>query len=413
VDFDYPLSAEETRTKIKAFLADNLPADWMGIGALDIDDQRRFVSDWRKKLYEGGWLGLSWPTEYGGAGLSPLDEVVVAEEFTKVGVPMGSGNDTFSILMLGNTLLTWGTEEQKQYFLPRALSGEHTWCQGYSEPDAGSDLASVGTRAVLDGDEWVINGQKTWTSAGMEANWIFALCRTDTDAPKHRGISFILIPMDQEGVEVRPIKMMSGDSEFNETFFTDARAQKDHVIGRVNDGWRVAMTLLGFERGKDAAVGPMGFRNELDRLVAMAKENGKINDPLIRDRILQAHETVSVMRFMGYGSLTKFMRGDAPGAESAINKLTWSEYHRTLTELAMDILGPASLVAKGRGPSNVFRHDSKGAPNSTKSWQTVFLNARAGTIYAGTSEIQRNIVGEMILGLPKDHPSGRESAPPL
>jgi alkylation response protein AidB-like acyl-CoA dehydrogenase len=402
VDFDYPPSAEETRTKIKAFLADNLPPDWTGIGALDIDEQREFVADWRKKLYEGGWLGISWPTEYGGAGLSPLDEVVVAEEFTKVGVPMGSGNDTFSISMLGNTILTWGTEEQKQYFLPRALSGEHTWCQGYSEPDAGSDLAGVGTRAVLDGDEWVINGQKTWTSAGMEANWIFALCRTDTDAPKHRGISFVLIPMDQEGVEVRPIKMMSGDSEFNETFFTDARAQKDHVIGRVNDGWRVAMTLLGFERGKDAAVGPMGFRNELDRLVAMAKENGKIDDPLIRDRILQAHETVAVMRFMGYSSLTKFMRGDAPGAESAINKLTWSEYHRTVTELAMDILGPAALVAAGRGPSNAFRHDSKGAPNSTNSWQTVFLNARAGTIYAGTSEIQRNIVGEMILGLPKE-----------
>ena len=402
MDFDYPPSAEETRTKIKGFLADNLPPDWPGIGALDVDEQREFVAEWRKKLYEGGWLGISWPTEYGGAGLSPLDEVVVAEEFTRVGVPMGSGNDTFSISMLGNTILTWGTKEQKQYFLPRALSGEHTWCQGYSEPDAGSDLAGVGTRAVLDGDEWVINGQKTWTSAGMEANWIFALCRTDTNAPKHRGISFILIPMDQEGVEVRPIKMMSGDSEFNETFFTDARAQKDHVIGRVNDGWRVAMTLLGFERGKDAAIGPMGFRNELDRLVAMAKENGKIDDPLIRDRILQAHETVSVMRFMGYSSLTKFMRGDAPGAESAINKLTWSEYHRTVTELAMDILGPAALVAEGRGPSNVFRHDSKGAPNSTNSWQTVFLNARAGTIYAGTSEIQRNIVGEMILGLPKE-----------
>ncbi len=402
MDFDYPPSAEETRTKIKAFLADNLPPDWTGIGALSIDEQRQFVADWRKKLYEGGWLGISWPTEYGGGGLTPLDEVVVAEEFTKVGVPMGSGNDTFSISMLGNTILTWGTEEQKQYFLPRALSGEHTWCQGYSEPDAGSDLAAVGTRAVPDGDEWVINGQKIWTSAGMEANWIFVLCRTDTDAPKHRGISFMLVPMDQEGVEVRPIKMMSGDSEFNETFFTDARARKDHVIGRVNDGWRVAMTLLGFERGKDAAVGPMGFRNELDRLVAMAQENGAINDPLIRDRILQAHETVSVMRFMGYGSLTKFMRGDAPGAESAINKLTWSEYHRTLTELAMDILGPAALVAEGRGPSNAFRHDSKGAPNSTNSWQTVFLNARAGTIYAGTSEIQRNIVGEMILGLPKE-----------
>jgi alkylation response protein AidB-like acyl-CoA dehydrogenase len=402
VDFDYPPSAEETRTRIRAFLAANLPADWTGIGALEGDDYDAFVADWRQKLYENGWLGISWPAEYGGAGLSALDEVVVAEEFAKVGVPMGSGNDTFSISMLGNTILTWGTEEQKQYFLPRALSGEHVWCQGYSEPDAGSDLAGVGTRAILDGDEWIINGQKIWTSAGMQANWIFALCRTDTDAPKHRGISFILVPMDQAGVEVRPIKMMSGESEFNETFFTDARAKKDHIVGRENDGWRVAMTLLGFERGKDAAVGPMGFRSELDRLIAMAKENGSIKDPLIRDRIVRAHETVEVMRFMGYGALTKFMSGDAPGAESAVNKLTWSEYHLALTELAMDILGPDALVAAGKGPSSAFRHDDKGAPNSTNSWQTVFLNARAGTIYAGTSEIQRNIVGEMILGLPKE-----------
>lgn len=402
MDFDYPPEAEETRTKIRAFLAENLPAEWSGIGALEEGEYREFVAQWRQKLYENGWLGISWPTEYGGAGLTVLDEVVVAEEFAKVGVPMGAGNDTFSISMLGNTILTWGTEEQKQYFLPRALCGEHIWCQGYSEPNAGSDLAAVGTRAILDGDEWIINGQKIWTSAGLAANWIFALCRTDTDASKHRGISFILIPMDQEGVEVRPIKMMSGDSEFNEIFFTDARAQKDHVVGRINDGWRVAMTLLGYERGKDAAVGPMGFRTELDRLVELARDNGKISEPLIRDRLVRAHEKVEVMRFMGYGSLTKFMAGEAPGPDAAINKLNWSEYHRDLTELAMDILGPEGLVASGRGPSSAFRHDDKGAPNTTNSWQTVFLNARAGTIYAGTSEIQRNIVGEMMLGLPKE-----------
>ncbi len=402
MEFGYPERAEATREKVQAFLAENLPQDWKGVGSLDGDAYWTFVTTWRQQLYEGGWLGLSWPEEYGGAGLTDLDVVVVAEEFARAGVPLGGPNDVFGIQMLGNTLLQVGTEEQKLHFLPRILSGEYLFCQGYSEPNAGSDLASLGTRAVRDGDEWVINGQKIWTSAGHLANWIFVLCRTEPEAPPHKGITFLLCPMDQPGVEVRPIRMISGESEFNEIFFDDARASNDHVIGGLNEGWRVAMTLLGFERGERAAVSPIMFRQELDRLVEFARELGRLDDPLIRERLLQMHEKVEVMRFMGYDALTRFLQGHPPGPDGAITKIFWSEYHREVTELGMDVMGMRGLVLDGRHPQSAFATDDPGAPNESGSWTNVFLNARAGTIYAGTSEIQRNIVGEMILGLPKE-----------
>jgi alkylation response protein AidB-like acyl-CoA dehydrogenase len=402
MDFTYPESAESIRAEVRDWLSANLPEGWSGLGRLAEGDHLKWMQAWRSRLSEGGWLGLKWPTEYGGRGLSEIEAITVVEEFARAGVPYQGTNDAFSIGMLGNTILALGTEAQKRHFLPRILAGEDIWCQGYSEPEAGSDLANVKTRATLDGDEWVINGQKVWTSAGHLANWIFVVARTDPDAAKHRGISFILCPMDQPGVEVRPIKMLSGESEFNEIFFTDARAPRDHVIGEVNDGWRVTMALLGFERGEDAAVLPLQFRREFDRLLDYAKELGKADDPLIRDRLVQAYQRVEIMRFMGYAQLTKFAKGHHPGPDAAITKVWWSEHHRDITELAMDIMGPTGLVAEGRRPSSAFRTDDAGAPNSTASWQTVFLNSRAGTIYAGTNQIQRNIMGEMILGLPKE-----------
>ncbi|MEO6651287.1 MAG: acyl-CoA dehydrogenase family protein, partial [Ilumatobacteraceae bacterium] len=244
----YTADAEAYRQKVQAFLAEKLPAGWGGIGGLEGDELAEFVTEWRRTLYEAGYLAPGWPTAYGGAGLSALEQVIVAEEFATAGVPTGGPNDVFGIQMLGNTILLQGTDEQKSYYLPRILSGDDTWCQGYSEPNAGSDLANVGLRAELDGDQWVLNGQKIWTSAGHLADHIFTLARTDPDAPKHKGISFILVDMRQPGIEVRPIKMISGDSEFNEVFYTDAVAPKENVIGGINDGWRVAMTLLGFER---------------------------------------------------------------------------------------------------------------------------------------------------------------------
>ena len=407
MDVRYPPEADAYREKIQAFLAEHLPAGWKGLGGLEGEEYARFVADWRRTLYENHFLAVSWPKEYGGAGLSPLEQVVLAEEFTKAGVPQGQFADVFGIEMLGNTLLHWGTEEQKQYFLPRILSGTDVWCQGYSEPDAGSDLGGLSCRATRDGDEWVINGQKIWTSGGHLANWIFVLCRTDPDAPKHRGISFLLCPMKQPGIEVRPIKMISGDSEFNEVFFTDARTDAVNVVGGVNNGWAVAMTLLGFERGQAATILPLEFRAELDRLVALAKERGKVTDRVIRQRLAWCYSKVEIMKYLGYRVLTEFLAGRSPGPESSITKVYWSEYHHAATELATDILGLDALVPSGRRPGSWTRADDVGAPNSSASWETVFLTARAETIYAGTSQVQRNILGEMVLGLPKE-PQAKE-----
>jgi alkylation response protein AidB-like acyl-CoA dehydrogenase len=397
----YHYDAEAFRTHVRAFLRDHLPPAWSGVGALGADEQARFVEEWRAVLHEHGLLAPSWPREYGGGGLTALEQVIVAEEFAHAGVPTGGPNDTFGINMLGNTLVAVGSDEQKRYFLPRILSGADRWCQGYSEPDAGSDLASLRCRARLDGDAWVIEGQKVWTSAGHLANWIFVLARTDPAAPAHKGITFLLCPLDQPGIEVRPIKMMTGHSEFNEVIFDGARTAADHVVGEPNGGWPIAMTLLGFERGAAAATLPIRFRGELDRLLALARERGVAEDPVIRDRLAAAYSRVEVLRFLGYRSLTSFLAGASPGAESSVFKLFWSEHHRRLTELAMDILGASGLVPEGRMPAGP-RMDHPGAPNTTGSWVGTFLVARGGTIYAGTSEIQRNILGERVLGLRRD-----------
>jgi alkylation response protein AidB-like acyl-CoA dehydrogenase len=405
MDPTYSIEAEAYREKVHAFLAEHLPAGWAGIGALSADEAATFRNEWRATLAANRLLAASWPTEYGGAGLTALEQVILAEEFYKAGVPVGSDNDVFGIQMVGNTILQWGTEEQKAYFLPRIISGEDLWCQGYSEPNAGSDLGNLGCRAELDGDEWVINGQKIWTSAGHLANWIFVLARTDADVVKHKGISFLLVPMEQDGVEVRPIEMITGDSEFNEVFFTDARCPKENVVGGVNNGWAVAMTLLSYERGEAAATFPIMFRAELDRLTSMAHDTGADQDPLIRQRLAWCHSKVEIMRYLGMRTLTKFVNGEHPGPDASIFKLYWSEYHRKVSELAVDILGPEAMVPTGRWPSNAFQADDVGAPNDSASWVGTFLIARAGTIYAGTSQIQRNILGELVLGLPKE-PAG-------
>ena len=401
MDPTYSDEAEAFRARIKEFLSANLPDGWQGIGALSREEILVFQKEWRQKLAANGLLAPAWPTEYGGGGLSELEQVILAEEFQRAGAPTGGSNDAFSIQMVGNTILQWGTPQQKEHFLPRIISGEDIWCQGYSEPDAGSDLAGLGCRAELDGDEWIINGQKIWTSAGQWANWIFVLCRTDPDAPKHRGISFLLCPMEQDGVEVRPIEMLSGDADFNETFFTDARTAKENVIGEVNAGWGVAMTLLGYERDEAAATMPIMFRAEFDKLVEVAQQRGVSDDPIIRDRIAKLYCEVEIMRLQGMRSLTKFLDGQHPGPGESTFKLYWSEYHQRITELAVDILGAAATTPDGIAKTS-FHTDLPGAPNDAASWIGAFYNARAGTIYAGTSEVQRNIIGELVLGLPKE-----------
>jgi alkylation response protein AidB-like acyl-CoA dehydrogenase len=408
MDPTYPAEADAYREKVQVFLAEKLPPGWQGIGSLEGEELDGFVEHWRAILYEAGHLAPGWPVEYGGAGLSALEQVILAEELTRAGVPAGGPNDVFGIQMLGNTLLQWGTDEQKRHYLPRVLSGEDRWCQGYSEPDAGSDLAGIALRAERDGDQWVLNGQKIWTSAGHLANHIFTLARTDPEAGRHKGISFMLVDMRQRGIEVRPITMITGQQEFNEVFYTDAVCAGDDIVGGENNGWAVAMTLLGLERGESAAVLPLRFADELARLLALAVERQATSDPRLRQRLAACYSQVQIMKWLGWRTLTKFLAGHHPGPDAAISKLFWSEYHRIVTELSLDVLGADAMAPSGRSPSSAFQTDETGAANSSASWVGTFLNARAGTIYAGSSQIQRNIIGEMVLGLPKEP---RASAP--
>ena len=403
MDLSFPADAEAFRSEVRAFLAANLPTEWKGLGALDRDDAEAFTNEWRRTIAEHGMVGITWPKEFGGQGRSKLDQVVLAQEFAKAGVPIYRVADTTSVKMLGNTLVRWGTEEQKRKYLPGIVSGEATWVQGYSEPESGSDLASVKLRAVRDGDEWVLNGQKIWTSRGMDGTGIFLLARTDPEAAKHRGITFMLCEFPNPGVEVRPIKTLTGDDEFCEVFFTDARIPVENVIGPLNDGWTVANSLLGLERGEEAATNPIFFRAELDRIVGLARETGKIADPIVRDRLAWCHMKVEIMRFLGYRILTQVVHEGRIGPEASIAKLYWSEYHQHATDFALSLLGAEATVRNGRRPNKHFRADEPGADNTSNSWIDVaLLNARSGTVYAGTSEIQRNILAENILGLPKE-----------
>jgi alkylation response protein AidB-like acyl-CoA dehydrogenase len=402
MDIDYPPETEQFRAEVKAFLAEHLPAGWTGIGALDESDAWAFARDWRCRLAGAGYLSVTWPEQHGGRGLSKLHHVVLMEELARAGVPWGLPHDTFGVKMLGATLLRWGTEEQKRTFLPRILDGADVWCQGYSEPGAGSDLAALSTHARRDGDEWVIDGQKVWTSGAHDSNWIFTLVRTDRSAPRHRGISMLVVPLDQPGVEVRPFRMMTGQPHFNEVFFTGARTRADLVVGAVDDGWAVAQSLLGVERGEEAATNPILFRAEIERLIDLARRHGKDRDPVIRQRIAWCWSKVEIMRYLGYRVLTGWLKGAPAGPEASIAKLFWSEYHTRVTDLAMDIMGLHAQVLEGRRPLRTYRTDDPGAANTSGSWATTYLIARSGTIYAGTSQIQRNIIAEKVLGLPRE-----------
>ncbi len=400
----YPADVETFREEVRQTIREELPSDFAGVGS--ITDQAKataFVEAWRATLYRRGLLGITWPKEYGGRELSRLHQVVLVEELARAGVPYGAPYDTYSLKMLGNTLVRYGSEAQKLRFLPAILSGDEHWCQGYSEPDAGSDLAALRTRAVPDGDEWVIDGQKIWTSHAFDAQWCFVLARTTPGASGHRGISFLLVPMEQDGVEVRRIRQMTGESDFCEVFFTGARTAADNVVGEVGDGWRVAMSLLGHERGEEAATNPLLFRAELDRLIVLARERGLTQDPVVRQRLADALVRVEVMRTLGLRVLSGVASGGELGAAASVSKLYWSEYHQLVTSLAEDLLGMDGQILYGRGPLRTYRADDQGVPpDSTASWAGVWMNAVAGTIYAGTSEVQRNILAESVLGLPRE-----------
>lgn len=401
MDVTYPPEVTAFRRRIREFLAEQLPADWAGLGALAPEDREKFASRWRRSLAAAGLVAVSWPKEYGGGGLSPLEQVVLAEEFSRAGAPERAENDLLGIDLLGNTLIAVGSEEQKAHFLPRILSGEDRWCQGFSEPDAGSDLAAVRTRAALDGDEWVINGQKIWTSAGSTANWIFLLARTDINVPKHKGLSLLLVPIGQPGILVRPIVNAAGHSSFSEVFCTDARTASANVLGGVGNGWATAMTLLGFERGSAVTTVALEFARDLQRLCDLARERGLNTDPRVRDGLAWCFSRVQIMRYRGYRGLTSALHGELPGADAAISKVIWSEYFRSYTDLAAEILGLDVLSPDGPGNGGARVVPEAGTPNSPACWMEELLYSRAATIYAGSSQIQRNVIGEKLLGLPR------------
>ena len=378
---------EVFRAEAAAWLAAELGgsfADVRGLTSLIASPERR--RDWERRLGEAGWSCVGWPKAYGGRDATLAQQVIFAEEYARAGAPPRLNH--IGIELAGPTILAFGTEEQKAHFLPAIARGEEIWCQGYSEPGAGSDLANVRTKAWRDGDQWVIEGQKVWTSLAQFSDWIFVITRTEDGSKGPKGLSFLLVPVDQSGVTVRPIHQITGEAEFNETFFDDARTDAANILGAPGDGWKVAMGLLGFERGVSTLAQQMGFRNELDAVIGAARANGEAKNPLIRQRIAKAEIGLKLMR---YGALR--MLSDAEDGRlnpSALTyKIQWASWRRDLGELAMDVLGIAGETVAG--------HDY-----AFPALPNLFLYSRADTIYGGTNEIQRNIIAERALGLPRE-----------
>ena len=364
-------------------------ADIKGITTLTEKAERR--KEWEQHLGEHGWGCIGWPKAWGGREASLAEQVIFAEEYARAGVP-GRVNH-IGIELAGPTLLTLGTEEQKQRFLPDIAAGKTIFCQGFSEPNAGSDLASVRTKARLENGSWIVDGQKIWTSLAHISDWIFVVARSEEGTKGPKGLTFLMMELDQPGIDIRPIKQINGDAEFNETFFDGATCPEDSLIGAVGDGWRVAMTLLSFERGVSTLGQQMSFRNELDEVIAAAKANGAASDPLIRQRIAKAEIGLRLMR---YGALRMLSNTDHAQVDGAAltYKIQWATWRRNLGELAMDVLGQGGEIADG----------------DAYEWGTLpnlFLYSRADTIYGGTNQIQRNLIAERGLGMPRE-PRGEQ-----
>ncbi|MFF0273142.1 MULTISPECIES: acyl-CoA dehydrogenase family protein [unclassified Streptomyces] len=341
---------------------------------------------WERHMAAAGWTCVGWPEEYGGRGATLEQQVAFHEEYALADAPARVNH--IGEQLLGPTLIAFGTPAQRARFLPPIVAAGELWCQGYSEPDAGSDLANVRTRAERDGDDWAVTGQKVWTSLAHEADWCFVVARTEPGSTRHHGLSYLLVPLDQAGVEIRPIVQLTGTSEFNEVFFDRARTHASHIVGAPGEGWRVAMATLGFERGVSTLGQQVGFRRELEAVIALARRNGAVADPLVRDRIARAWIGLETIRFNALRMLGGTAAG-APGPEASIGKIFWATWHRELGELAMDVCGAEGMLAAGE-------------PYDLTDWQRLYLFSRSDTIYAGSNEIQRNIIAERVLGLPKE-----------
>jgi len=397
---------EAFRDEIRTFIQDNTPE---GMGYVDERQlyagefapgaRRDAYLEWERKLQDAKLICPQWPDEVGGRGLTGVEMAVLNEEFNRAGVPRVSRGMGESLV--GPSIIVHGTEEQKSHFLPRIIDGTDRYCQGFSEPDHGSDLAGVQTRGAVDGEEIVITGQKVWTSGAQRANMIFILCRTDPEVPKHQGLSYVLAPMTRDdgssnGIELQPLRQMTGASGFCQEFIEGCRAPMFNVIGGLNNGWRVAMTTLGNERGGRATTQHLTYEREFWALVEEAKKRGRHEEPLVRQDLAWAYSHTQIMRFQGLRLLSQLAQKKEPGPEASISKLFWSEYHKRLGEIAINLTGADGMIRpeESEGP---FPSDYP-----LDRWQQSFLSSRAGTIFSGTSQIQRKIIGERALGLPKE-----------
>jgi len=390
MDLHFTDSDEAFRAEVAHWLAENLAGEFAPLRGRGGPGDEHVLIDarraWERTLGAAGWTCVGWPKAHGGRGLSLMQQVIFFEEYARAQGPGRLGH--IGETLLGPTIIGFGNAAQQHRFLPPIVRGDEIWCQGYSEPNAGSDLANVQTKARRDGDAWVIDGQKIWTSGAQWSDWCFVLCRTDPTAPSHKALSYLLVPMRQQGVEIRPIVQMTGESEFSEVFFDNARTAADNVVGAVNEGWAVAMGTLAFERGASTLGQQLNFSNELRELFERAQANGASRDPLMRQRLADAWIGLRIMRFNALRTLSQG-DGAAVGRAAMITKLYWATWHRALGELAMEVLGADSEIAAA-------------APYTLTRLQRLFLFTRADTIYAGTNQIQRNIIAERALGLPRE-----------
>jgi alkylation response protein AidB-like acyl-CoA dehydrogenase len=407
MDLSYSPEDEAYRQKVRQWFEQNRP------GPLESHEQRRA---WHRKLYEAGFIGMGWPKEYGGQAARPLEQAIVGEEMARLNVPPGVNG--LGIGIVGPTLITHGTEEQKRRYIPKILSAEEIWCQLYSEPNSGSDLASLRTSAVReqfeDGECYLVNGQKVWTSQAHLADFGICLARTDPSVPKHQGISYLIVDMHDPGVEVRPLKQITGGAEFNEVFLTNVKVPTESLIGAEGQGWQLAQTTLGFERGGNVLSRVVRARANLVRLIEVCRHLPRdggtaLDDPLVRQKLGQIQVEIEVMRYQALRVLSKAEKGERPGPESSIDKLYYSEADKRHQELVQSILGPYGELDKGLPAELALNPD--GAPGLDASWAYNFLWSRAGTIYAGSSEVQKNIIGERVLGLPREARADRAPRP--
>ncbi|HEX2175020.1 MAG TPA: acyl-CoA dehydrogenase family protein [Nocardioidaceae bacterium] len=379
------------RQSVREWLEDNLGGEFAAVRGLGGPGREHEAFDdrlaWDRHLAASGWTCLGWPVEHGGKGLPLRQQVIFHEEYARADAPARVSH--LGEELLGPTLVAFGSPEQQQRFLPPISRVEELWCQGYSEPGAGSDLASVSTSARRDGDEWVVTGQKVWTSLAHVADWCFALVRSEPGSRRHAGLSYLLVPMHQGGVEVRPIEQLTGTSEFNEVFFDGARTGVDCLVGEEGGGWKVAMGTLGFERGVSTIGQQVGFRRELEHLIELARRNGSIDDPVVRDRLTRAWIGLDVMGAHALRTLDGSEREEGSAGADSVSKLLWANWHRGLGELAMEVAGADSLTVES-------------PPYELDRWQRLFLFSRADTIYGGPNEIQRNVIAERVLGLPRE-----------